>query len=99
MKNIDKEMIKNIVNDLVFIENYKRYILRCDLEKLEESVKEYVINYISKTNIQVVDYEINRKNRTKSVDDYDYGYDHNHHNHFPDLHYNYSCLSPTFSAE
>lgn len=74
MKNVNKEMIKNKVNELVFIENHKRYILRCDLEKLEEKVRKYVINYISRTNIQIVDYEINRKSRTRSVDEYDYGY-------------------------
>ena len=74
MKNIDKEMINNKVNELVFIENHKRYILKCDLEKLEENIRECVLNYISDKNIKVVDYEITKENRTSLVDEYDYGY-------------------------
>ena len=74
MKNIDKEMIKNKVDSLSFYQNYKKYILRCDLEKLETFEKECVLNYISDKNIKIVDYEITKENRTSLVDEYDYGY-------------------------
>ena len=76
MENIDKENIKNAINGLIFKQTNKRYILKCLLDTLNltDEELEYVISYINKSKINIVNYEVIKKDRTTSVAEYDYGY-------------------------